>query len=82
MTGSATGADARRERGKMPTAASDQVSNDAAATVPPPRFVVYHGLGSILRESPKFIERAVILSKGEKPCPEDFPAEVFWVAAR
>ena len=41
MTASATGADARRERGKMPVAASDQVSNKADAPVPPLRFVVY-----------------------------------------
>ncbi len=41
MTGSATGAGARRERGKMHAAASDQESNEADAPVPAPRFVAY-----------------------------------------
>ena len=47
MMASATDADARRERGKMPAAASDQVSNEADASVPPSRFVAYPTVSSV-----------------------------------
>ncbi len=39
MMASATDADARRKRGRMPAAASDQASNEADPSVPPSRFV-------------------------------------------
>ncbi len=47
MMASATDADARRERGRMPAAASDQVSNEAGASVPPSRFVAYPTVSSV-----------------------------------
>ena len=46
---SATDADARRERGRMPAAASDQASNEADASVPPSRFVAYPTVSSVAR---------------------------------
>ena len=62
MTGSATGADARRERGKMPTAASDQVSNDATAPVPPPKFVVYAAVLAVDRREDTFLNPSLFSS--------------------
>ncbi len=44
---SATDADARRERGRMPAAASDQASNEEDASVPPSRFVTYPTVSSV-----------------------------------
>ncbi len=46
---SAVGADARRELGRMPAAASDQASNAADAPAPPPRYVGYPALSSVRR---------------------------------
>jgi len=44
---SATGVAARRERGKMPKAASDRVNNEADAPVPPSGWVVYPAVPSV-----------------------------------
>jgi len=48
---SATGVAARRERGKMPKAASDRVNNEADAPVPPSGWVVYPAVPSVSKIS-------------------------------